>query len=91
MAPLGLNPIVTVTASLEILVNLPGVALPAPALALMGTAAWCMATGTSPLGATLRIMARCIARPPVRIGLVWNRAYTLWIGLAASAALIVMT
>lgn len=90
-AMLGLNPIVTVAACLEILVNLPGVALPAPALALAGTAAWCMATGVSPLGATLRIMGRCINRPPARIGLVWNRSYTIWIGVAASAALIIMT
>lgn len=90
-APFGLNPIVSVAACLEIVVNLPGVDLPAPALALAATVAWCMASGMSPLGATIRIMARCIGRPPVRIGLSWNGPYTLWIGLAATGVLFVIS
>ncbi|MGD9864554.1 MAG: hypothetical protein AB7S99_15215, partial [Pseudodonghicola sp.] len=90
-APLGLSPIVTVAASLELLVHLPGVDIAPGALAFAGTVGWCLGTGLSPLGATVRIMARAIARPAAQIGPVWNRSFTLWIGLAATAVLIAIT
>lgn len=83
-APIGLNPIITVAVSVEVLARLSGFEFNPYLLALGGTVAWCLATGWSPLGATIRISGRTVNRPAGEIGLVWNRNFTLYILAAAS-------
>lgn len=84
-SPLGLNPIISVAVSIEILHRLPGFDFDPFLLAFGGIWAWGVATGSSPLGATARISGRTIEIDPVLIGLVWNRPFTLIFLLVTSA------
>lgn len=89
-SPIGLNPIISVAVSVEILARLSGFHFNPYLLALGGTCAWGLATGLSPLGATIRISGRTINRNPVTIGLVWNRPFSIFFLLAASAVQIIL-
>ena len=89
-SPIGLNPIVSVTVSIEMLSRLQGFSFDPYVLALGGIWAWSLATGLSPLGATIRISGRTINRSPAVVGLVWNRQFSLIFLLIASAALLVL-
>ncbi len=84
-APLGLNPIISVGVSVELLSRLSGFHFNPYLLVLSGTVAWGLATGMSPFGATIRLAGRTINRPPLEIGLVWNRPFCITILLLASA------
>ncbi|QDG78850.1 hypothetical protein [Labrenzia sp. PHM005] len=84
-APLGLNPIISVAVSVEVLSRLSGFHFNPYLLILSGTVAWGLATGSSPLGATIRIAGRTINRSPGEIGLVWNRPFCVAILLISSA------
>ncbi|WP_294221507.1 hypothetical protein [uncultured Shimia sp.] len=86
-APIGLNPIITVSVSIEILARLSGFAFTPYALAFAGTAAWALSTGISPFGATIRLTARCINRPVLDVGMKWNLPFTLYV-LTASSVLV---
>lgn len=85
---IGLNPIITVSIGLELLSQVPGFDATPQMLALAGTMGWAMATGMSPLGASMRLTGRCIGRSPAEIGLVWNRRFTMVAGCAVSTFLI---
>jgi hypothetical protein len=89
-APIGLNPIISVAVSVEILAQLAGFDFNPYALAFGGIVAWGLATGYSPFGATIRITGRSIDRAPHLVGLVWNRPFTAYILIAASAILILV-
>lgn len=84
-APVGLNPIISVAVGIEVVSHLPGFDFNPYLVALGGIWAWGVATGSSPLGATTRISGRTINRSPALIGLVWNRAFTLFFLAIASA------
>jgi len=83
-APIGLNPIISVAVSVEILSRLSGFSFDPYVLALGGIYAWALATGLSPLGATIRIAGRTIGRPPAEVGLIWNRPFSMIILMIAS-------
>lgn len=87
-APIGLNPIISVSVSVEILYRLEGFSFAPHLLAMGGILAWALATGLSPLGATIRISGRSIDRPAAEVGLVWNRPFSLYILLIASAVVL---
>ena len=89
-APLGLNPIISVAVSVEILAQLSGFDFNPFVLAFGGILAWGSATGVSPFGATMRITGRSVDRTPSEVGLVWNRTFTLCVLSAGSVLVLLM-
>ncbi len=87
-APIGLNPIISVAVSVEILAQLAGFDFNPYMLAFVGIVTWGLATGISPFGATIRVTGRSINKPPHEVGLNWNRAFTAYVLIAATAVLI---
>lgn len=85
---IGLNPIISVAVGLELLVRIPNFDASPRMLAMAGTTGWALTTGLSPLGASIRLTARCIGRSPVEIGLIWNRRFSLVAGCVVSAVLV---
>lgn len=88
-APIGLNPIISVPVSLGILGALPGFDFHPLHLAFSGTIAWSLATGASPLGASIRIAGRTVGYPAARVGLEWNRAFILMV-MGISCAIVIL-
>lgn len=91
LGPIGLNPIISVSVSVEILAQLSGFSFNPYTLAFAGIIAWGLTTGCSPLGATIRISGRSIDRPAAEVGLVWNRPFTIYMLLASSLILILIS
>lgn len=76
IALIGINPIISVTVALEMLLALPGLEASSFKLALLGTIGWMLSTGFSPLSATVRLTARNVGRPAHVVGCVWNGTFT---------------
>lgn len=89
-APLGLNPIISVAVSIEVFARLSGFDFNPYLLALGGALAWGMATGMSPLGATIRLSARAVDRDPFKVGLIWNLPFSAIVLVTSSILLLIL-
>jgi len=79
MAFLGINPIVSasVLGAIASQLAVPGLSDAAIAFSIMG--GWTTVIGLSPFITTIIFCAAIIERPPILIGLKWNRAYSITI------------
>ena len=90
LAPLGINPIITVLLAVDILATLPGQDISPYLILFVCTMGWTLVTGFSPFAAALRLTCRCIRTSPLRFGLVWNRVFSLCVFAGASLFLFVI-
>jgi len=73
----GINPIITMTLSMEILQQLPGMNIQLTMIALMVTMTWAIAVNLAPIGASIRLISYCIQKPPSEIAFHWNAVFSL--------------
>jgi hypothetical protein len=90
LAPLGINPIITVLLAVDILASLPGQEISPYLILFVCTMGWTLVTGFSPFAAALRLTCRCIEMSPLQVGLVWNRAFSLCVFAGASLYLLII-
>lgn len=89
LGQLGMNPILSVSMLAPLLPPADALGIPANLLVAAITAGWALAGATSPFTATTLLIGRLGHTSALHVGLVWNRAFTLWVGLAISAMLLV--
>ncbi|PYC47535.1 hypothetical protein DI396_08775 [Litorivita pollutaquae] len=80
----GINPIISATIAIEILPNLPGLALSELGIAHMVMMSWAVIIGLSPFSTSVRMSARVIGREAAEIGLRWNLRFSLVAGALLS-------
>ncbi len=80
----GINPIISATIAIEILPNLPGLALSELGIAHMVMMSWAVIIGLSPFSTSVRMSARVIGREAAEIGLRWNLRFSLVAGVLLS-------
>jgi len=90
LAPMGINPIITVLLAVDILATLPGQEISPYLILFVCTMGWTLVTGFSPFAAALRLVCRCINISPLRVGLVWNRVFSLCVFAGASLYLLII-
>jgi hypothetical protein len=91
LAPLGINPIITVLLAVDILATLPGLDLSPYLILFVCTMGWTIVTGFSPFSAALRLTSRCIQKPPLVVGSQWNRIFSLCMLSCACLFILVIT
>ncbi|ORE89912.1 hypothetical protein [Aurantimonas sp. 22II-16-19i] len=88
LGQLGMNPILSVSMLAPLLPAPASLGLPPNLFVAAVTAGWALAGATSPFTATTLLVGRLGHVSALTVGLVWNRAFTVWVGAAVSLILV---
>ncbi|NDV87870.1 hypothetical protein GTW51_14275 [Aurantimonas aggregata] len=89
LGQLGMNPILSVSLLAPLLPDPAAMGVSANVVVVALTAGWALAGATSPFTATTLLVGRLGHTSAWRVGVVWNRSFTLVAGLALSASVAV--
>jgi hypothetical protein len=86
LGQLGMNPILAVSLLAPLLPDAAAMGVSPNAVVAALTAGWALAGATSPFTATTLLVGRLGHTSAWRVGVIWNRSFTLVAGLALSAS-----
>jgi hypothetical protein len=86
LGQLGMNPILSVSLLAPLLPDAAAMGVSPNAVVVALTAGWALAGATSPFTATTLLVGRLGHTTAWRVGVVWNRSFTLVTGLALSVS-----
>jgi len=85
---IGINPIISITLSVEVLPRLQGLQIEPLSVAIMAVSAWAVIVNFSPYSAAVRISGRIIGHDPVEIGMRWNAIFVTVMVVLSSLGLL---
>ncbi|MBO0663989.1 hypothetical protein J1C48_15530 [Jiella sp. CQZ9-1] len=90
LGQLGMNPILSVSMAAPLLPSAASLGLSPNLLVAAITAGWALAGATSPFTATTLLIGRLGHTTALRVGLVWNGAFTLVVAITISVLLMIL-